>query len=135
MMRMTVHQLIYMSQPFGFDDAMLNGILADSRRNNTRDGLTGCLVCRSDIYLQLLEGDPTAVEAAFSRIRGDNRHLQVERLSACAVDERLFPDWAMRDDPARSWLWTSSEVADGARQAAPASDVRAVFERLARAPA
>ena len=49
-------QIIYMSQPFGYDEAMLAGILLDARRCNKRDGITGALVCRHDIYLQLLEG-------------------------------------------------------------------------------
>jgi hypothetical protein len=127
---MTIHQLIYMSQPFGFDDAMLNGILASSRRCNTRDGLTGALVCRADIYLQLLEGDEAAVENAYIRIAGDNRHLGVERLCSGAAEERMFPDWAMLDDPARSWLWNADEVADGAVQRASPAQVREVFERI-----
>jgi len=42
-------QIIYSSQPFGFDEAMLSGILLDARRCNTRDGITGALVCRRDI--------------------------------------------------------------------------------------
>ncbi|MEO1331606.1 MAG: BLUF domain-containing protein, partial [Pseudomonadota bacterium] len=48
-------QLVYSSQPFGYDDIMLNGILNDARRCNLRDDITGALVCRHDIYLQLLE--------------------------------------------------------------------------------
>jgi Sensors of blue-light using FAD len=131
---MTIHQLIYMSQPFGFDDGMLNGILSISRRNNVRDGVTGALVCRRDIYLQLLEGAEDVVEAAFARIAGDDRHLAVERLSAGRVPQRLFPDWAMRDDPARSWLWSEAEVGAGAVQAAGEGEVRAVFQRVAAEP-
>ena len=41
---MTIHQPIYMSEPFGFDDGILNGILSISRRNNARNGITGALV-------------------------------------------------------------------------------------------
>ena len=41
---MTIHQPIYMSEPFGFDDGIPNGILSISRRNNARDGITGALV-------------------------------------------------------------------------------------------
>jgi hypothetical protein len=129
---MTLHQLIYMSEPFGFDDGMLNGILSISRRNNTRDGLTGALVCRRDIYLQLLEGPEAAVEAAYARIVRDDRHLAVVRLLAEPVDARLFPDWAMLDDPARSWLWSEAEIGAGAVQAATPAEVRGVFERVAR---
>ena len=59
-------QLIYASQPFGFDAAMLNGILSDARRCNVRDEVTGALICRADVYLQLLEGPEPAVDAAFA---------------------------------------------------------------------
>jgi hypothetical protein len=129
---MTIHQLIYMSEPFGFEDGILNGILSISRRNNVRDGLTGALVCRRDIYLQLLEGPEAAVEAAYARIKSDDRHLAVVRLLSEPADVRLFPDWAMLDDPARSWLWSEAEVGAGAVKEASAADVRGVFERVAR---
>jgi hypothetical protein len=129
---MTIHQLIYMSEPFGFDDGMLNGILSISRRNNVRDGLTGALVCRRDIYLQLLEGQEEAVETAYARIKRDDRHLGIVRLLSEATEARLFPDWAMLDDPARSWLWSEAEVGAGAVKAASLAEVRGVFERVAR---
>ena len=67
-------QLIYMSQPFGFDDAMLGGILDAARRNNRRDGITGALICRHDIYLQLLEGEDAPIQAAYERIARDDRN-------------------------------------------------------------
>jgi hypothetical protein len=131
---MAVHQLIYMSEPFGFDDAMLNGILSISRRNNARDDVTGALICRRDIYLQLIEGPRAAIEASFARIKRDDRHLAVVHLCEADVTERMFPDWAMLDDPARSWLWTEDEVGAGTVQAASPAAVRAVFERVAREP-
>lgn len=128
---MTIRQLIYTSQPFGYDDAMLGGILVAARRNNERDGLTGALVCRHDIYLQLLEGPAEAVAAAFARIRRDDRHNDVVELVATDVDARMFPDWAMLDDPARSWLWSPGEVAAGAVANVGPDAVRAVFTRVA----
>lgn len=128
---MMVTQLIYRSQPFGFDDAMLGGILLQARRNNARDGLTGALIVRGDLYLQLLEGPEAAVAATFGRIAADNRHLAVAHISQTRVSARLFPNWTMRDDPAQSWLWTAAEVAAGALDRAAPTTVRAVFERLA----
>jgi hypothetical protein len=129
---MTIHQLIYMSEPFGFDDGILNGILSISRRNNVRDDITGALVCRRDIYLQLLEGPEDVVEAAFGRIVRDDRHLALKRLCVEAVPDRIFPAWAMRDDPAQSWLWTEAEVGAGAVTAAGPDELRDVFYRVAR---
>ena len=131
---MSLVQLVYTSHPFGFDMGVLNSLLIVSRRNNARDAVTGALICRADIYLQLLEGPGDKVEAAFQRIGRDDRHLDVQRLVAGPVAERLFPDWAMRDDPARSWMWTQDEIAGGALERASPAEVRAIFARLAAEP-
>ena len=61
---MPITQIIYASRPFGFDAALLAGILMDARRCNARDGITGALICRDDLFLQLLEGPEEEVEAA-----------------------------------------------------------------------
>lgn len=128
---MPVMQLIYASRPFGFDTAMLAGILLDARRCNTRDGITGMLICRADLYLQLLEGPEAVVNATYRRITADDRHTDLRLLSRAAVPERLFPLWSMRDDPARSWLWTKDEVDAGALDRASPADIQSVFHRLA----
>jgi hypothetical protein len=66
------------------------------------------------------------------RIKRDDRHLAIVRLVSQAADARLFPDWAMLDDPARSWLWTEAEVGAGAVKAASEAEILGVFERVAR---
>ena len=124
-------QLTYASRPFGFDTAMLAGILLDARRCNTRDGITGLLICRADLYLQLLEGPEAAVDAAYRRIAADDRHMDLTLLTRRSITHRLFPRWAMRDDPARSWLWSKAEVDDGVLTRASENEILAVFERLA----
>jgi hypothetical protein len=110
---------------------MLNGILSDARHFNERDDITGALVCRADIYLQYLEGPEAAVAAAYTRIAGDNRHLEVTRLVCEPITMRLFPTWTMRDDPARSWMWTQDQVADGAVRRASTAELVSVFTRIA----
>jgi Sensors of blue-light using FAD len=126
-----VTQLIYMSEPFGYDDNILTTILATARRKNARDGITGALICRQDIYLQLIEGDAAAIDALFARILADDRHLAVTLLSRVDVADRLFPTWAMLHDPAHTWLWSAEDVAGGAvREAAPAT-LQQVFVRAA----
>lgn len=127
---MSLLQIIYVSQPFGFDNAMLNGILSGSRRNNRLNDVTGALICRADVYLQLIEGPEIAIRSTFERIEADDRHVGVTFLFGEAVADRIFPGWAMRDDPARSWMWTQAEVAAGAIPKAPRSDLLAVFARL-----
>jgi hypothetical protein len=128
-MRLT--QLVYTSRPFGFDEATLDDILLVARQNNQRHGLTGALIVRADLYVQLLEGARDAVTSTFARIAADDRHLDVSLAWCGDIEDRMFPDWAMRDDPARSWLWTVQEVRQGAVRNAPMAEVRGVFARLA----
>ncbi len=132
---MPLVQLTYASRPFGFDEAVLGTILLDARRCNTRDGITGALIVRHDLFLQLLEGPAEAVDAAYQRISRDDRHIEVRQLTRREVDKRLFPDWAMRHDPARSWMWSMDAVADGAIQRASEAEILGIFERLRYEPA
>ncbi len=129
---MAMIQLIYSSRPFGFDSATLASILVTAREWNARDDITGALICRADLYLQLLEGPQAAVDAAYVRIARDDRHLEVTELVRRDIETRMFPTWAMLDDPARSWMWTQEQVADGAVEAASKDEFIAIFERLGR---
>ena len=132
---MTLMRLIYASHPFGFDDLALNGILATAQRNNERDGITGALICREDLYVQLLEGDRAKVEAAYERICRDDRHTDIVHLVTENTDQRLFPTWAMRHDPAKSWMWTREQVRGGEVERATRDEVLGMFVRLvAEAP-
>ncbi|QFT82880.1 Sensors of blue-light using FAD [Roseovarius sp. THAF27] len=128
---MALTQLIYASRPFGYDDAMLAGILLDARRCNERDGITGALICRADLYLQLLEGPDKAVRHCYARIRQDDRHIEPRNLLERSIKTRLFPAWAMRDDPAQSWVWSREAVRAGAVEQATEDEVLGFFNRLA----
>jgi hypothetical protein len=70
-------------------------ILAASRRNNGRDGVTGLLVVGTNRFLQLLEGPPCAVRAAYARIKADPRHYAPVVLSERTTEERDCPEWHM----------------------------------------
>jgi hypothetical protein len=131
---MPLMQLIYTSRPFGFDAQTLDDILMAARRNNQRDGITGALVCRADLYVQLLEGERRAVTAAFGRILADDRHLEVTLVWCGDTPTRLFPEWDMRDDPARSWMWDQAAVRSGAAREAGAEAYRTLFDRVAAEP-
>ena len=127
----TLTQIVYASRPFGFDMSVLDDILTISRRRNSQVDITGTLICRSDMYLQLIEGPEAAVQITYERIKRDDRHVELNLLLSRTVTERLFPKWAMRDDPARSWMWSPEEVAAGALAAATPEQVIAIFEQLA----
>jgi Sensors of blue-light using FAD len=132
---MPLIQLTYASRPFGYDGAVLQGILMDARRCNARDGITGALICRDDLFLQMLEGPEDKVEATYRRILKDDRHIEVRPLTRHAAADRLFGQWAMRDDPARSWVWSREAVHDGAVERATEAEVMAIFHRLSAEPA
>jgi hypothetical protein len=131
---MTLYHLIYNSRPFGYDEATLGAILNTARANNARDGVTGTLICRDDLFLQFLEGPEEAVEAAFGRIARDDRHIEVSRLLSGPADARRFPEWAMRHDPVRDWMWSRAEVDAGALSGASTADLLRVFDRVASDP-
>ncbi|MEM6482772.1 MAG: BLUF domain-containing protein [Pseudomonadota bacterium] len=128
---MPLTQLAYVSQPFGFDDAILSGILLDARRNNLRDEVTGALIVRGDLFIQLLEGPRRAVADCYARIRGDDRHVSPRKLMDRTITTRLFPGWSMKDDPAQSWVWSREEVRAGALDNATEQEVLGFFSRLA----
>jgi hypothetical protein len=128
---LTLLRIIYSSQPFGFDEAALAGILLDARRCNARDGVTGALICRRDVFLQLLEGPEREVHDTFARIGADDRHMDVVLHVSEPVPERMFAGWAMHHDPARSWLSPGTVPAGDGLAHVRAADVRAIFARLA----
>jgi hypothetical protein len=77
-----------------------------ARRCNVRDDVTGALICRSDIYLQWLEGPEEQVKNTLERISRDDRHDEMKVQVSGGVSERMFGDWEMLHDPAVSWIWT-----------------------------
>ena len=89
-------QLAYIStsrQPV--DQALLDDILAASRRNNVRCGVTGLLVSGGNRFLQVLEGPDQAVLATYARIQNDARHFAFVSLSTRPVEARAFGEWSM----------------------------------------
>jgi hypothetical protein len=132
---MDVFRAIYTSQPFGYDSATLDGILMEARRANVRDGITGALICRADIYLQWLEGPEPEVRKTLERIERDDRHLDVKVHVAEHVADRAFGEWAMLHDPAATWIWSQSEIAGGALERTTPEEITGFFLRLRRSEA
>ena len=124
-------QIIYHSRPFGFDEAMLSGILLQARRNNARDGITGALICRQELYLQLLEGPEQAIDRLYAKIAQDDRHADVQVAYAAMVEARMFPGWEMLDDSMPGVTFSCEGIASGAIEAATVDELRGVFALLA----
>ena len=127
---MKLMQLVYCSQPFGYSLEILSAILVASRANNRKHDITGALICRSDIFLQLLEGPENQVKQTYKAIQNDDRHVNVYHLIDQSIEKRLFPAWAMKDDPVKTWMWSREDVSKGIVKSLPKAEVEEVFVKL-----
>jgi len=76
-------------------DADIEDILTTSRRNNTREGITGMLLWADGVFIQILEGEADKVRDLVARIGQDERHRNFMVLFEQTSDRRLFSDWSM----------------------------------------
>ena len=123
-------QVIYASQPFGYDSTLLTTILNDARRCNIRDNISGALICRHDIYLQLLEGPSDVVSAAYMRISRDDRHVGIKKLVSGPAAERFFGNWAMLHDPAISLIWNHEQIKSGILDQISSTEILNMFQSI-----
>ena len=105
--------LIYTSVPVNFDNDSFHNILEVSQQNNIRDSITGALIYRPDLYLQYLEGPVDSIDKTYIRIKNDPRHIEIHQLAEKTTERRLFTSWAMRGDPAKTWMWSYEDVKNG----------------------
>jgi len=73
----------------------LDSLLATSRRNNERDGISGLLVYDAGAFMQVFEGPTEAIESLVRRIEHDPRHTSIVFLSAGPIEQRYFEGWGM----------------------------------------
>ncbi|AYQ29331.1 MULTISPECIES: BLUF domain-containing protein [unclassified Polaromonas] len=89
-------QLTYASRTTGaLGPGDIKDILASSKRNNSRAGVTGALCLNNGIFLQQLEGDKMAVNALYHRILRDGRHREFAVLDFSEISHRRFSSWSM----------------------------------------
>ena len=91
-----MRQIIYISAAIEPASALSSAsILATSRRNNARSGVTGVLYFDGTYFIQALEGLTPRVRETFARIEADDRHGRITMLSDRPILHREFGDWAM----------------------------------------
>ena len=91
-----MYELLYTSLAVKvFSDDELLDLLSASRANNTRREITGMLVHVNGEFVQLLEGEKSAVQALFTKIKGDPRHKTVTVFYEGAIRRRAFEQWSM----------------------------------------
>lgn len=91
-----IHQIFYVSNAAKtVSSATVDEILKVAREFNNSNNITGVLMFKGGIFLQLLEGDKDKVEALYKKIESDPRHENVIQLFTNDADERIYPDWSM----------------------------------------
>ncbi len=98
--------IVYSSAARGtVDQDALAAIREHARVRNARREITGCLLFRDGVFIQMLEGSRVEVDLVFAAICRDPRHHRVTTLIDEAISKRAFEQWAMafrilrRDEP------------------------------------
>ncbi|MEM9615043.1 MAG: BLUF domain-containing protein [Actinomycetota bacterium] len=92
----TIFQLGYASAAtveFSADDLL--ELLAKARINNSKLGVTGMLLYHEGSFIQVLEGEQSAVEKLYNHIAKDTRHAETMLLFRGMTTERAFDQWTM----------------------------------------
>jgi hypothetical protein len=99
-----------------FSDADLVELLKKAREKNTRLKITGMLLYKNGLFVQVLEGPDDPVRQLFATISADNRHRGTSCLQERQIEKRQFADWKMAfqvlDDPALTRIEGYSEFLD-----------------------
>lgn len=70
-------------------------LLVKARKKNEERGITGILCYRDGNFLQVIEGEETAVRRLLSEIESDPRHRRIITLFQETIPEREFSEWSM----------------------------------------
>jgi hypothetical protein len=78
-----------------FTSSELTEILAKSRENNSKLGITGMLLYRYPDFIQILEGEESVVRQVYAKILKDSRHEGGVVVDEGTMPVRQFEDWSM----------------------------------------
>ena len=88
--------LVYVSAAVTwFSPGELRALLQSSRAANEAAGITGMLLYKDGNFMQVLEGEETAVRALHARIAADPRHLGMVTIDSGPLAAREFAEWSM----------------------------------------
>ncbi len=89
-------RVLYVSRAVGPQTtAVTSAILSTARAHNPVHGIGGVLCQGQGLYLQVLEGERSAINHLYARILLDPRHKDVEMLSLQEITRPRYPDWSM----------------------------------------
>jgi len=91
-----MYRLVYVSAAtVHFSKADLLELLSKARENNQARGITGMLLYKDGDFLQLIEGEQSAVKSLFDLIKTDPRHQGTIVVEEEETDDRIFDSWSM----------------------------------------
>ncbi|RYD55818.1 MAG: BLUF domain-containing protein [Sphingobacteriales bacterium] len=91
-----IYYLVYNSKAAPLlTEQTLKNILAVSRENNTKAGITGILLYHNNHFIQVLEGEKEKVLSIYQKIALDGRHSLVLKKIEGYEPERTFAEWSM----------------------------------------
>ncbi len=89
-------RMLYVSRAVGpVTTTVTASILATARSYNPAHAITGVLCQGDGLFLQMLEGERSAVNQLYGRILVDRRHKDVELLLLEEITQRRFSNWSM----------------------------------------
>lgn len=92
---MKQHIVYYSISKETITEELIYEILEQSRKNNIKKNITGCLLYHKNVFLQLLEGDRQDINELYETLQTDNRHSNVTQIIKENIENRMFSDWSM----------------------------------------
>lgn len=86
-------RLMYTSTHGGVSGDELQSLSEEASDLNARYNISGLLIVGEEDFLAIIEGDPTVVTAALTRISKDHRHHSLNVLLAGSTKNRDFEGW------------------------------------------
>lgn len=78
-----------------FTDDRLFELLNACRIRNERESITGALMYRHGVFVQMLEGPAPSLEALYEKISRDPRHDEIFMVTRGTAEWRIFSEWTM----------------------------------------
>ncbi len=89
-------QLIYVSSTENkFNEQQLNDLLTVAREANKKNNITGLLLYKDGDFMQVIEGEKSAIKQLFTNISRDESHTRVTLVLKEDIKQREFADWSM----------------------------------------
>jgi hypothetical protein len=91
-----MYHLVYISHAcLPFSESELIRLLQKCRESNKLKGITGMLIYLQERFIQVLEGDRSAVKRLYNKIEKDGLHKKVAILLEGESPDRIFNNWSM----------------------------------------